>query len=133
MKERQRRCLSFSVLNSSFFILHFFRRANPPGENLVQGKAMKPRIIAAGLTVVILILVMTLRLSSKPLPADPAPARGEWPMFGGSGGRNMMQPLAANLPVEWNIDAAGPKNVKWVAELGSVSHSFLVVAGGRVL
>jgi outer membrane protein assembly factor BamB len=54
---------------------------------------------------------------------------GDWPMWGGSPGRNMVSP-ATDIPVSWDIKTR--KNVKWMAELGSQTYGNPVVAGGRV-
>jgi outer membrane protein assembly factor BamB len=58
----------------------------------------------------------------------PAP---EWPLFGGTPGRNMVAPLARGLPADWGTSAGG-RNVKWVAELGRRGYVPPAVAGGRV-
>ena len=52
----------------------------------------------------------------------------DWPMLGGRPDRNMVSP-ERGLPIEW--DAAG-KNIKWSADLGSVTYGSPVIAGGRV-
>jgi RNA polymerase sigma factor (sigma-70 family) len=58
--------------------------------------------------------------------------QGDWPMFGGSVSRNMVNPFAKNLPFVWNVNPGKEKNVKWVAELGSSTFGSPVVAGGKV-
>src|SRR5438876_1185767 len=54
------------------------------------------------------------------------------PMFGGTPQRNMANPLAKKLPLEWSVKEGERKNVKWVAELGSVSYGGPIIAGGKV-
>ena len=44
------------------------------------------------------------------------PGTGDWPMWGGTPGRNMVS-LMRGLPTSWDVEAG--KNVKWVAELGT--------------
>lgn len=51
----------------------------------------------------------------------------DWPMLGGRPDRNMVS-AEKNLPADW-----GPqKNIKWSADLGTVTFGSPVVAGGRV-
>lgn len=63
-----------------------------------------------------------------PLPRSSG--SGEWPMWGGTPGRNQVNPRERGIPAEWDIDEG--KNIKWVAELGSRAYGNPVVAGGRV-
>jgi outer membrane protein assembly factor BamB len=60
-----------------------------------------------------------------------SPAGGDWPMYGGTPSRNMVNALARGVPTEWG-NKAGGKNVKWVADLGSRGYLPPAVAGGRV-
>src|SRR5439155_5379241 len=57
---------------------------------------------------------------------------GQWPMFGGSPSRNMVDPNDKDIPTEWNIEKAQEKNIKWVAEVGSRAYGGPVVAAGKV-
>ncbi|HSW50396.1 MAG TPA: PQQ-binding-like beta-propeller repeat protein [Bryobacteraceae bacterium] len=54
---------------------------------------------------------------------------GDWPMWGGAPGRNMVS-LMSGLPTSWDADSG--KNVRWVAELGTQTYGNPVVAGGQV-
>ncbi|MFN9084589.1 MAG: PQQ-binding-like beta-propeller repeat protein, partial [Acidobacteriota bacterium] len=54
----------------------------------------------------------------------------EWPMWGGSPGRNMVSPMKG-LPATW--DYAKKENIRWIAALGSQSYGNPVVADGIVL
>ena len=58
-----------------------------------------------------------------------APGTGDWPMWGGTPGRNMVS-LMRGLPTSWDAEAG--RNVKWVAELGTQTYGNPVVAGGQV-
>ncbi len=73
-------------------------------------------------------------------------AAADWPQWGGAPARNMYCP-ATGLPDHFlpqrngeiklkpgteEVDAAGIKNLKWVAKLGSQSYGNVTVAGGRV-
>jgi outer membrane protein assembly factor BamB len=67
----------------------------------------------------------------------------DWPMYGGSRSRNMVNPRDHNIPADWAVtwkevgdsklaDLAQSKNIKWVAKLGSRAYGGPVVAGGQV-
>lgn len=62
-------------------------------------------------------------------PPTSAPAGGDWPMWGGSPGRNAVNP-AATIPTDWDLKTG--RNVQWKAALGTYSYGGPVVAGGRV-
>jgi len=68
-------------------------------------------------------VVIICLLIAAPLTAT------DWPMWGGTPGRNMVSPMKG-LPADWDIKTK--KNVKWVAQLGSQSYGNPVVAGGIV-
>lgn len=74
------------------------------------------------------IVFLAWALALAPLRAD------DWPMLGGSPGRNLVS-RETSLPTEWNLEEKkGPlKNVKWAAPLGKTTWGTPVVAGGRVL
>ena len=55
----------------------------------------------------------------------------EWPMWGGSPQRNMVNTVAKDIPASWDIETG--RNVKWSARLGSQSYGNPVVAGGKIL
>jgi outer membrane protein assembly factor BamB len=52
--------------------------------------------------------------------------------FGGSIYRNMVNLVDKNVPTTWSVEPGKVKNVKWVAEIGNVSHGGPVIFGGRV-
>jgi WD40 repeat protein len=55
----------------------------------------------------------------------------DWPLYGGTPGRNMVAPLVHALPTEWDASPGG-RNIKWVAELGRRGHLPPAVADGRI-
>jgi outer membrane protein assembly factor BamB len=57
---------------------------------------------------------------------------GQWPMFGGSATRNMVDPNDKDIPTEWNIEKGQEKNIKWVAEVGSKAYGGPVVAAEKI-
>jgi outer membrane protein assembly factor BamB len=68
----------------------------------------------------------------RPAAPTPAPAGADWPMFGGSADRNFANKAEKNIALAWSIKKNKEQNVKWKAQLGSVSYGGVVVAGGRV-
>ncbi len=56
--------------------------------------------------------------------------KGDWPMFGGSLQRNMVNAVDKNVPTEWDVKKK--TNVKWVVELGSKAYGGPIVSGGKV-
>lgn len=85
-------------------------------------------------------LGLTVASAAKQVPSSALPAgialavdsasNREWPMFGGSLDRNMVNSKESNLPAE--VDVESGKNVLWSVELGSQSYGNPVVAGGKV-
>jgi outer membrane protein assembly factor BamB len=70
--------------------------------------------------------------ADKDQPRKAAKAdNGDWPMFGRSPARNMVNPNAKNTPTSWKAEG-GLKNVKWVAKVGSHSYGNPIIAGGKV-
>jgi outer membrane protein assembly factor BamB len=57
----------------------------------------------------------------------------DWPMFGGTPSRNMVNLVDHNVPTEFGLKP-GEKNVKWVAEIGRNGGRYVppVIAGGQV-
>ncbi len=97
------------------------------------------RSLAALLAVlaVAAVIVMTGRFNPAPQPAVDAGApkggKHDWSMFGGTVARNMANPVVTGLPTEWSTDEDSPKNIKWVADLGSKAYGGPIVAAGHVL
>ncbi len=73
-------------------------------------------------------LIVGLSIAIASAPAGP-PTRGDWPMFGGSPGRNAVS-AEIGIPHEWDVKTK--KNIKWGAPLGSLSYGTPVVAGGKI-
>ena len=81
------------------------------------------------------ILRMAAAIAAGPLvvglaaPIGAALAPEDWPMWGGTPGRNMAS-AAAHMPSAW--DPKTGAGIKWKAELGSTSYGNPVVSGGKV-
>jgi outer membrane protein assembly factor BamB len=86
------------------------------------------------LMVTVLVLVAACSSREAEPAATPAPGGGgqDWPMFGGTPARNMVNLFAKDLPKDWSVQKGKEAGVKWVARLGSFAYGGPVVAGGRV-
>ena len=73
-----------------------------------------------GLSILFGVLIILLRIS---LLAE------DWPMWGGSLGRNMVS-NATRILNSWDIKKN--ENIKWIAEIGSQSYGNPTIAGGKV-
>jgi len=88
-------------------------------------------------------LAGTVEAAERPALADPGSPIGpfDWPQWGGSSLRNNT-PTGRDIPTDWDVGkfdrelgAYLPqtrRNVRWVAELGTVTYGTPVVAGGKV-
>src|SRR5437868_1124063 len=81
------------------------------------------------LTVVAFLMVGTV--GSLALVGSPSAAH-DWPMFGGTPQRNMVNTTDKNIPIEWSIKEGEQKNIKWTAQLGTRGYGSPVVASGKV-
>jgi outer membrane protein assembly factor BamB len=94
------------------------------------------RLLAGLVTVAILgpvvaVVVFSTRPDGPPraVGAD-ARAAHDWPLFGGTVQRNMVNLTEKNTPTDWDVKTG--KNIKWVAELGAKAYGGPIVAGGKV-
>ena len=79
---------------------------------------------------VVLAIAWLSAVESAPARTQPGePGTGDWPMWGGTGDRNMVSDMTG-LPTDWDVETG--RNIKWVAELGSQSYGNPVVSGGMV-
>src|SRR3990172_797324 len=95
------------------------------------GHARSPNLQKAGPYLIVIVTCLVALVSLHPVRQASASetGAGDWPMWGGTPGRNMVSAMKG-FPTSW--DVASKKNVKWMAELGSQSYGNLVVAGGMV-
>jgi outer membrane protein assembly factor BamB len=94
------------------------------------------RWLSATITLTVFGVVVAVVVWTPPTPPasgvpllDPDPSR-DWPMLGGTQGRNMVNTLERGIPHEWDVETG--KNVKWVARIGTRAFGGPMVAGGRV-
>jgi outer membrane protein assembly factor BamB len=93
------------------------------------------RLFAGLLTLAILAGVVTVvALSggkSDPQALEAADARArDWPLFGGTVQRNMVNTTDKDVPTSWNVRTK--QNVKWMAELGSKAYGGPIIKGGKI-
>ena len=70
-----------------------------------------------------------LAIFLPPLAASSAFA-ADWPIWGGTPQRNMVNTVEKNIPAAWDVTTG--RNIKWIARLGSQSFGNPVVAGGKI-
>ena len=77
------------------------------------------------------VLLLPGAVFSTAVRAEPSAQTqtGDWPMWGGSPGRNMVSG-EKNLPATW--DAKAGVNVKWMTTLGTTTYGAPVIAVGKV-
>jgi outer membrane protein assembly factor BamB len=59
-----------------------------------------------------------------------APKPGEWPLFGGTVSRNLVNLFDKNIPIDFDLE--NQKKVKWSAELGGKAYGGPAIAGGKI-
>jgi outer membrane protein assembly factor BamB len=75
---------------------------------------------------------LVVTADDKPVAGEATPAVSlDWPMYGGTPSRNMVNPVAKGIPTDWG-NKAGGKNVKWVADIGDRGYLPPAVPGGKV-
>ena len=90
-------------------------------------------LLAGAFVVVVFRLHSTTLTESLAAEAQPAsPAAADWPMYGGTPLRNLVNTVDKNVPTEWSVKKGSQKNVKWVAALGDTAYGGPTVAGGKV-
>jgi outer membrane protein assembly factor BamB len=92
-----------------------------------------PFLLFMGLCIGSMNLLYEPVSSSSAAAAPPqASSANDWPLYGGTPARNLVNLTAKNIPTDWSIEAGKEKNVKWQAALGTKTYGGPVVAGGRV-
>jgi outer membrane protein assembly factor BamB len=80
---------------------------------------------------VLLALSATVAVASAPsAPAPPEVKRTDWPMYGGTHSRNMVNLTDRNILDNFDVETGD--GILWKAELGSHSFTQPIVAGGKV-
>src|SRR4051812_42241384 len=102
--------------------------------------ALRHWSVAAGTTLVFAVVLVAV--SRRPLKGD-APERSltsprqvllrrDWPLFGGSVARNLVNLQEKGMPVDWSVKAGAEQHIKWAARLGSKAYRGPSVCGGKI-
>jgi outer membrane protein assembly factor BamB len=104
-------------------------------------RSLRKRLFIAAAPLLLLLFAAALQSRndpstepSKELTVRPTGADGkiDWPMFGGSPARNMVNPFGGRVPTTWSVEENKFKNVKLVIDLGTKAHGGPVVSGGLI-
>jgi outer membrane protein assembly factor BamB len=76
--------------------------------------------------------ILSTAVEGAPSGASKDGAARDWPIFGGSPQRNMVNTVDKEIPISWEIKEGKRQNSKWVMPLGTVAYGGPVVAGGKV-
>src|SRR5579885_1116085 len=88
-------------------------------------------LAATTLVFTVVFGVVTLHSSPDPsLRTASDGAKNEWPMYGGSLSRDLVNLVDKGIPTTWDVAKGG--NIKWSVELGSKAYGGPIVAGGRI-
>jgi outer membrane protein assembly factor BamB len=100
------------------------------------------RWLPAAATALLLAGGLFVNLRSARSPEAPGQARAagknkktshDWPMFGGSLQRNMVNTVDKDIPTDWSVEKGSEKNIKWSVPLGSRSYAGPVISGGKAI
>src|SRR5260370_42162668 len=92
-------------------------------------------VITGGVLAVVVGVIAYQAYSADPAPvkADDKKAAGnEWPMFGGTLARNLVNLKETNIATEADVTPGGEKNIKWSAILGSKAYGGPIMADGKI-
>src|SRR5260370_505224 len=94
--------------------------------------AMLALVISALAVVFIAYSIPGVDAADKTPAAQPIAGGRSWPMLGGSPQRNMVNTVEKSIATEWDVKEGAPKNIKWVAQLGTKGYGCAIVSGGKV-
>jgi outer membrane protein assembly factor BamB len=69
---------------------------------------------------------------AAPAKTDDKKAANEWPMFGGSLARNLVNTKETNIPTDADVTKGAAGNIKWSQDLGSKAYGGPVIADGKI-
>jgi outer membrane protein assembly factor BamB len=94
--------------------------------------------LAAAITAAVLVTLLVLTGGAEDPGASKGPDEGrhgpgrDWPMFGGSPSRHLVNLADRGIPTNWVVRPGLQKNVKWSVDLGSKALGGPVISGGKV-
>jgi outer membrane protein assembly factor BamB len=100
------------------------------GLRISQAKERKPmtRRLLPAASLLAAIMLFAVRPA---LPGEAGGKGGDWPMFGGTPSRNLVNLAEKNPPTDWSVEGK-VKGVKWSAATAGRGYGSPIVAGGRV-
>ncbi len=100
---------------------------------MAERKDTARRLAAFGGTLAILGgSLLALYQTSKAREDSVAKGNRDWPLFGGTVQRNLVNLQETGLPASWSVEQGKEKNLIWSVPLGSKAYGGPVVAGGRI-
>ena len=100
---------------------------------MAERKDTARRLAAFGGTLAILGgSLLALYQTSKAREDSVAKGNRDWPLFGGTVQRNLVNLQETGLPASWSVEQGKEKNLVWSVPLGSKAYGGPVVAGGRI-
>ena len=73
--------------------------------------------------------VVALMVKDQPVPTN---SGKDWPLFGGTVSRNLVNLVDKNVPDFWSIEQGKNQNINWVADLGSKAYGGPIVYRGKI-
>jgi outer membrane protein assembly factor BamB len=97
------------------------------------------RLLSLAGTVLVFVVVLGLALQSPTPDASALKAdagkddtRRDWPLFGGTISRDLVNLVEKDMPTSWSVKKGQEKNVKWSEPLGDKAYGGPIVAGGKI-
>jgi outer membrane protein assembly factor BamB len=93
------------------------------------------RLLSLAGTLLVFAAVLAVLALQTPSPkADVAKAetRHDWPLYGGTTARDLVNLVEKNIPITWDVRKDQQKNIRWSVPLGSKAYGGPIVADGRI-
>ena len=101
-----------------------------PFSNLRRLLSLTGTVLVFAVVLGVLALQSSREASSAKADASKEDAKHNWPMYGGTRSRDLVNLLEKGIPTKWD-DATGT-NIKWSVDLGSKAYGGPIVADGRI-
>ncbi len=88
-------------------------------------------VLVFAAVLVVLALQAPSRNASVQADAGKEDARRNWPLFGGSVSRDLVNLAEKDMPTQWQVGKK-EKNIKWSVRLGNKAYGGPIVAGGKI-
>ncbi len=88
--------------------------------------------LTAGVFAAVLAVVAVQGPHDAAVADVPKNESGDWPLWGGSLSRNLVNLTEKDVPTSWNTRKGMEQNVKWSVPLGSKAYGGPIVVGGKI-